>query len=116
METRASGGTRIGPVQSATRAGPRASGASASAPRVSAEAVAPASSAADTHNEEAQHDPLRWSMSAAARNVLLRTMEQRPARGPRRDKIMASLRAYGHALEDENAAPLAGDGHMDLET
>lgn len=115
METRASGRTRVGPAAATTRTGAHAGSAAASAASTSVEAVAPVSSTADAHDDEAQHDPLRWSMSAAARDVLLRTME-RSARGTRRDKIMAGRRAYAQALEDESATPSAGDGHMDLET
>jgi hypothetical protein len=107
----------MSPARSATTLRGTGRGISAVTALEPTQAVAAASPATDSHNDQSQQGLSRWSMGAGVRAALMRVMEQRGNRNPRRanDRVLQRARAYDRTNE---SAPNSDDDlpHTDIQT
>lgn len=117
METDTAGRAGMSPARSATTLRGTGRGVSATTAIEPTQAVAATAPATDPHNDQSQQGPSRWSMGAGVRAALMRVMEQRSGRIPRRanDRVLQRARAYDRT--GESARNLDDDvAHTDIQT
>ncbi|MBN8959365.1 MAG: hypothetical protein J0H17_22870 [Rhizobiales bacterium] len=117
METDTAGRAGMSPARSATTLRGTGRGVSAVTALEPTQAVAAASAATDSHNDQSQQGLSRWSMGAGVRAALMRVMEQRTSRIPRRanDRVLQRARAYDRTSESAQN-PDDDLPHTDIQT